>query len=54
MRFSGVESRADDQERILEMSLVQNWWFMTGPVAERAAAPACEGWLMIDYGVGGR
>ena len=54
MRFTGVESGADDQERILETSLVQNWWFMTGPVAERAAAPAWEGWLMIDYGVGGR
>ena len=49
-----MESGADDQERILEMSLVQNWWFMTGPVVERAASLACEGWLMIDYGVGGR
>ena len=48
-----MESGADDQERILETSLVQNWWLMTGPVAGRAAAPACEGWLMIDYGVGG-
>ena len=54
MRFGGVGSGADDQERILEMSLVQNWWFMTGPMAERAAVPGCEGWLMIDYGVGGR
>ena len=54
MRFTGVESGADDQERILETSLVRNSWFMTDPVAERATALACEGWLMIDYGVGGR
>ena len=23
-----MESGADDQERILEVSLVQNWWFI--------------------------
>ena len=53
-----MESGADDQERILEVSLVQNWWFIKArgqdPWAERAAAPDCEGWLIIYLGAGGR
>ena len=44
MRFRGDESGADDQERILEASLVQNWWFIKARGqdgwAERAAAAA--------------
>ena len=52
-----MESGADDQERILEASLVQNSWFIKAqgqdPWAERAAAPGCEGWLIIYHGVGG-
>ena len=52
-----MESGADDQERILEASLVQNWWFIKArgqdPWAERAAAPGCEKWLIIYHGVGG-
>ena len=47
-----MESGAIDQERILEASLVQNWWFIKSrgqdPWAERAAA-----WLIIYHGVRG-
>ena len=43
MTFGGRRSRADDQERILEMSLVQNGGFIKAreqdPWAGRAAAP---------------
>ena len=39
-----MESGANDQERILEASLVQNWWFIKARGqdgwAERAAAAA--------------
>ena len=52
-----MESRAKDQERILETPLVQNWWFIKArgqdPWAERAAAPGCGGRLIIYHGVGG-
>ena len=40
MSFGGVRSRADDQERILEMSLVQNGGFAwTGPVGRKSGCP---------------
>ena len=43
MNFAGVRSRADYQERICEMSLVQNSGFLNArgqdPWTERAAAP---------------
>ena len=51
-----MESGADDQERILEVSLVQKWWFIKAqgqdPWAEIAAAPGFEGWLTIYPQVG--
>ena len=57
MRFSGAESGVNNQERILETSLVQNWWLIKArgqdPSAERAAARGCERWLIIYHGVGG-
>ena len=52
-----MESGADDQEGILETSLVQNSGLFKAqgqdPWAERAAALGCEGCLIIYYGVGG-
>lgn len=51
VRFGGVESRAYNQERILETSSMQNGGFIKAqgqdPRAERAAAWACEGWLIV-------
>ena len=50
-----MRSRANNQERILEMSLVQNGGFMKAqgqaPWVERLPQ-ACEGWLIIYLGVG--
>ena len=50
MRFSGVESGANNV-------FGAKWQFIKArgqdPWAERAAAPGCEGWLIIYYGVGG-
>ena len=57
MKFGGVRSGADDQERILEMSLVQNGGFIKAqgqdPWAGRSGALAYEEWLIIYLGVGG-
>ena len=57
VRLSGVESRADDQERILETFLVQNDGLLkhgdrTGGQKELLHR-GCEGWLIICRGVGG-
>ena len=59
MKFGGVRSRADDQERILEMSLVQNGGFIKArwgggggqdPWTGRVAAPGLQG--VADYILG--
>ena len=44
MKFGGVRYRANDQERILDMSLVQNGGFIkacmgTGPVGRKSCYP---------------
>ena len=56
MRFVGTRSRADDQERILETSLVQNGSFIKAQGqdrwAGRAAAPGLGG--VADYISGSR
>ena len=56
MRFGGARSGADDQERILEMSLGQNGGFIKAGGQDAwagvAAALAREGWLIIYLGVG--
>ena len=55
VQWGGVQST--HQERILDMSLVQNWRFIKAqgqdPWAERSAAPCCERWLIIYRGVRG-
>ena len=52
-----MESGAEDQERILETSLVQNWWFIKALDRTRGQKEllpqGCEGWLIIYHGVGG-
>ena len=51
MRFGGERWRANDQERILETSLVQNGGFIKAQdrtLGEEELLPqACEGWLII-------
>lgn len=51
-----MRSRANDQERILETSLVQNGSFIKAqgqdPCAGRVAAPGLWGWLIIYLTVG--
>ena len=51
MRFGGVESGANNQERILEMSLVQNdGLFKHGDRAhghKELLPPGCEEWSII-------
>ena len=44
---------ADGQERILEMSLVQNGDFIRAQGQDPAAALGCEGWLIKYLGGGG-
>ena len=57
MKFGGVRSGSNDQERILEMSLVQNGGFIKAWGQDRWQEEllplACEEWLMIYQGVGG-
>ena len=51
-----MRSSANDQERILEMSLVQNGGFIKAQDRtlgqEELLPQACEGWLIIFLGVG--
>ena len=57
MRFSGVESEANSQERILETSLVQSGGLLEHrdrTCGQKELLPqVCEGWLIIYHGVGG-
>ena len=55
MRFGGVRSGANDQERILESSLVQNGGLKHGDRTHGQGdllPRACERWLIIYRGVG--
>ena len=57
MRFNGVESGADNQERILETSLVQNGGLLKHgdrTLGQKELLPrGCEGWLITYHEVGG-
>lgn len=56
MKFGGVRSGADHQERILETSLVQNGDSIKAPDRthghEMLPPRRCEEWLIIYLGVG--